>query len=130
MRVQIDHSEDAGLGLESEHPLIVGLVLPGTAVNQIHTLVGLRMVTVNVAGDEDVGNFLNDESVFRFRGKGVAQLRGSRRGDQLVTIDVRIPSKLSTEQKDLLVQLSQVLPDVEQEEGEGIFSKFKNAFGA
>jgi molecular chaperone DnaJ len=85
-----------------------------------------------LGGNEDIDIPAGTQSgqIFRFRGKGVAQLRGSRRGDQLVTIDVRIPGKLSTEQKDLLEQLSQILPDVEQEEGEGIFSKFKNAFGA
>ena len=66
MGVQINHSEDAGFGLKSEHPLIVGLILPGTAVNQIHTLVGLRMVPMHVTGNKYVWNLLNHQSVLGF----------------------------------------------------------------
>ena len=66
MRVQIDYSEDAGLGLESQHPLVIGLVLPGTAVNQIHPLVHLRVMTMHMAGDEDVWNISNHHSVLGF----------------------------------------------------------------
>ena len=101
-------------------------------INITQAALGATLSVPTLGGNEDIDIPAGTQSgqIFRLRGKGVAQLRGSRRGDQLVTIDVRIPGKLSTEQKDLLEQLSQVLPDVEQEEGEGIFSKFKNAFGA
>ena len=101
-------------------------------INITQASLGATLSVPTLGGNEDIDIPAGTQSgqIFRFRGKGVAQLRGSRRGDQLVTIDVRIPGKLSSEQKDLLEQLSQVLPDVEQEEGEGIFSKFKNAFGA
>ena len=100
-------------------------------INITQASLGATLSVPTLGGNEDIDIPAGTQSgqIFRFRGKGVAQLRGSRRGDQLVTIDVRIPGKLSTEQKDLLEQLSQILPDVEQE-GEGIFSKFKNAFGA
>ena len=101
-------------------------------INITQASLGATLSVPTLGGNEDIDIPAGTQSgqIFRFRGKGVAQLRGSRRGDQLVTIDVRIPGKLSTEQKNLLEQLSQILPDVEQEEGEGIFSKFKNAFGA
>lgn len=42
---------------------------------------------------------------FRLRGKGVPHLRGRGRGDQYVRVLVRIPEKLSREQKDILEQL-------------------------
>jgi len=63
------------------------------------------------------------------KGKGVAQLQGNRRGDQLVTIDVKVPKKLSKEQKILLEQLRDSFPDSDEDDKEGIFDKFKNTFG-
>ena len=99
-------------------------------INITQASLGATLSVPTLGGNEDIDIPSGTQSgqIFRLRGKGVAQLRGSRRGDQLVTIDVRIPGKLSTEQRDLLEQLSQILPEVEEEEG--IFSKFKNAFGA
>jgi len=41
-------------------------------------------------------------SVFRLRGKGIQNLRGSGRGDQFVTVNVVVPTGLSDEQKELL----------------------------
>jgi len=41
-------------------------------------------------------------TVFRLRGKGIQNLRGSGRGDQYVTVKVVVPTGLSNEQKDLL----------------------------
>jgi molecular chaperone DnaJ len=46
-------------------------------------------------------------SVFRLRGKGIPSLRGSMRGDQFVTVNVNVPTKLSAEQKDLLQQFAE-----------------------
>ena len=40
--------------------------------------------------------------VFRLRGKGIADLRGHVRGDQLVKVLVEVPSKLTPRQRDLL----------------------------
>lgn len=47
--------------------------------------------------------------VLRLRGKGVRHLRGSGRGDQLVLINVEIPTRLSSEQRQLLEQLAESL---------------------
>ncbi len=44
--------------------------------------------------------------VLRMRGKGVPHLRGNGRGDQLVIINVGIPSHLSKEQRQLFEQLA------------------------
>ena len=41
-------------------------------------------------------------TLLRLKGKGIPQLRGSGRGDQLVRVIVATPSKLSQKQKDLL----------------------------
>ena len=67
--------------------------------------------------------------IFRIKGKGVAQLQGNRRGDQLVTIDVKVPKKLNKDQKSLLEELGESFPTIDVEDSDGIFNKFKNTFG-
>ena len=67
--------------------------------------------------------------IFRIKGKGVAQLQGNRRGDQLVTIDVKVPKKLNKDQKSLLEELGESFPTIDVEDNDGIFNKFKNTFG-
>jgi molecular chaperone DnaJ len=47
--------------------------------------------------------------VLRLRGKGVPHLRGSGRGDQLVIVNVEIPSHLNSEQRDLFEKLAKSL---------------------
>ncbi|MBN1956163.1 MAG: molecular chaperone DnaJ [Anaerolineae bacterium] len=47
--------------------------------------------------------------VFRLRGRGVPQLRGSGRGDLLILTRVETPTKLSREQKELFRQLAATL---------------------
>ncbi len=44
-------------------------------------------------------------TVFRLRGKGIPNLRGSGRGDQYVTVNVNIPKDLTAEQRQLVEQL-------------------------
>ena len=45
-------------------------------------------------------------TVFRLRGKGISNLRGSGRGDQYVTVNITVPTGLSDEQKNLLQQFA------------------------
>lgn len=47
--------------------------------------------------------------VLRLRGKGVPHLRGNGRGDQLVVINVAIPTRLSNEQRQLFEKLAKSL---------------------
>ena len=44
--------------------------------------------------------------VLRMRGKGVPRLRSNGRGDQLVVVNVEIPTRLSAEQRQLFEQLA------------------------
>ena len=45
-------------------------------------------------------------TVFRLKGKGIPNLRGSDRGDQYVTVRVAVPTNLTREQKDILFQFA------------------------
>ncbi|MGI6361405.1 MAG: molecular chaperone DnaJ [Bacillota bacterium] len=62
-------------------------------------------------------------TTFRMRGRGFPKLRGHGRGDQYLKVKVVTPTRLSKEQKDLLMQFdnSIVLPD--QSEKKGFFGK-------
>ena len=74
--------------------------------------------------------------VFRFRGRGIAQLGGRGRGDQFVRIIVDVPKNLNAKQKELLKQFNDSLPNKPKnnvddgktvgEEKRGFFDKFKS----
>lgn len=48
-------------------------------------------------------------TVFRLKGYGIPNLRGSGKGDLMVRVQVQIPKKLSSKQKDLLRQFEQTV---------------------
>jgi len=65
---------------------------------------------------------------FRLRSKGVPSLNGSGRGDLLVHIEVKVPTRLSREQKKLLEQLRESLPVDNSPSEKGLFEKVKDYF--
>lgn len=68
---------------------------------------------------------------FRLRNKGVPDLRGGERGDQIVTIQVIVPRKLTEEQEELFERLSSSLGRevTQQPKGRGFFDRVKDAIG-
>ncbi len=70
-------------------------------------------------------------TAFRLRGKGVPFLRHSGRGDQVVTVHIQTPTRLSAKQKELLRQLGETLgQEVTPQEAKSFFGRVKDAFGA
>ena len=68
--------------------------------------------------------------VFRLKGEGVARLRGSGRGDELVIVNVKVPDKLSDQQRELFVALGDTLgSEVTPQEERGLFERLKDALG-
>lgn len=65
---------------------------------------------------------------FRLRNKGVPSLNGGGRGDLFVHIDVKMPSKLTREQRKLLEQLRESLPVDNAPSEKGLFEKVKDYF--
>ena len=67
------------------------------------------------------------------KGKGVTHLRGGGRGDLIVHVEVRTPTKLNREQEELLSKFARLRGEKEGEaqmqrhEG-GLFNKFRDAF--
>ena len=64
-------------------------------------------------------------TVFRLRGKGIPNIRGTSRGDQFVTVVVDIPSGLSAEQKELLRKFDESLGGNAFNESPKFFKKKK-----
>jgi molecular chaperone DnaJ len=65
---------------------------------------------------------------FRLRNKGVPVLNGSGRGDIYVHLDVKVPARLTREQRKLLEQLREVLPVDNAPTEKGLFEKVKDYF--
>jgi molecular chaperone DnaJ len=65
---------------------------------------------------------------FRLRNKGVAALNGGGRGDIYVHIEVRIPARLTREQRKLFEQLRDTLPVDNAPSEKGLFEKVKDYF--
>ena len=61
--------------------------------------------------------------IFRMRGQGVKDLRSGRPGDQYVHLDIKMPTSLSKEQKDLLNQYR-----ASQKKDDSLLAKFKKMF--
>ncbi|WP_199037149.1 molecular chaperone DnaJ [Glycomyces salinus] len=94
----------------------------GTKLN-VHTLDD--QVEIDVAPGTQPG------TVKKVRGQGVPKLRGGgARGDLYVELDVRTPTKIDTEQEDLLRKLASIRDEEIREikSGSGFFSRMRDAF--
>lgn len=65
---------------------------------------------------------------FRIRHKGVVAVNGGGRGDLFVHVEVKIPARLTREQRKLLEQLKETLPVDNSPAEKGIFEKVKDYF--
>jgi molecular chaperone DnaJ len=65
---------------------------------------------------------------FRLRGKGVPHVNSSQRGDLVVHILVKVPEKLTKEQRALFEQLLPTLPENNEPTEKGLLDKVKDYF--
>ncbi|MHB1294908.1 MAG: molecular chaperone DnaJ [Anaerolineae bacterium] len=69
-------------------------------------------------------------ALFRLKGKGVPRLQRSGRGDQVIVVNVVIPTDLDAQQKKLLADLGKTLgTDVTPHEDKGFLERIKEALG-
>ena len=67
--------------------------------------------------------------VFRLRDRGIPHLRGSGTGDELVTVSIQIPARLTADQRELFEQLAGTMdPDIKIQE-QSFFDKLRDVFG-
>ncbi|MCL6478657.1 MAG: molecular chaperone DnaJ, partial [Peptococcaceae bacterium] len=67
-------------------------------------------------------------TVFRLRGKGIPDLHGYGRGDQLVRVKVVTPTRLSEKQKELLREFAKLSKENPAGSEKGFFGKVRDAF--
>lgn len=65
----------------------------------------------------------------RLRGKGIPEVRGYGRGDQIVQLAVEIPKKLSARQRELLEEFAREEGEEVSPASKGFFEKMKEMFG-
>jgi len=64
----------------------------------------------------------------RLKGMGVPRLQGHGRGDLVIVVEVRVPTRLTREQKKLFEQLREMLPAENEPAEKGLFDKVKEYF--
>lgn len=67
---------------------------------------------------------------FHVKGRGIPKLGSHHRGDQVVTIYIDVPKKLTARQKELLEEFARISGDDNPEYGKGFKSKLKDLFSA
>ena len=67
--------------------------------------------------------------IFHLRGKGIPHLNGSGRGSQLIRVTVITPTKLSSEEKELLLKLAELQKDRPLQADKSFFEKLRATLG-
>jgi molecular chaperone DnaJ len=100
-------------------PINVAQAVLGTQINLL-TFDGLEQVKVPEG--------IQTGSRIRLKNLGVPRLQGSGRGDLFVQVDVKVPSKLTREQRKLFEQLRETLPEENEPHEKGLLDKVKDYF--
>ena len=89
----------------------------------------IRIPTLNGEVELRIPPGTQPGKTFRLRNQGIPHLRGSGTGDQLVTVSVQIPSRLTTDQRELFEKLAQTMdPDIKIQ-NQSFFEKLREVFG-
>lgn len=108
--------------------------------NNIHCTVPIKMTTAVLGGEVDVptidGNIVKlsipagsqHEDKLRLREKGIAAIRSRSRGDMIVTLNVELPVKLTSKQKELLQEFDKECNDHVNPKTSSFFGKIKDMF--
>jgi molecular chaperone DnaJ len=105
-------------------------------VNVAQATLGDKVVVPTVDGDVEltIPPGTQTGKVFRLRGKGIPRLRSdgsnSGRGDQLVYVQVEVPTSLTVEQRELFEKLAKTFGnDIQpQQNGRGFFDRVMDFF--
>lgn len=108
-----------GLDIACDVPVnLVTAVLGGKV--EVPTLKGETIIKVPPGTQHD--------KVLRIKGLGIPSLKGGTTGDQVYTIKVKIPTKLTARQKELLMEYAKESGMSMEANGDGFFDKMKTFF--
>ena len=107
--------------------------------DDLHCLVPINVAQAALGASIDILTFDGLQTVkvpegsqpssrLRLKGLGVPHVNSSGRGDLFVHIDVRIPPKMTREQRKLFEQLHELLPAENEPAEKGLLDKVKNYF--
>jgi molecular chaperone DnaJ len=108
-----------GLDIACDVPVNLVTATLGGKV-EVPTLTGATVIKVPPGTQHD--------KVLRIKGIGVPSLKGGSTGDQVYTIKVQIPTKLSARQKELLMEYAKESGMTMEANGDGFFDKMKTFF--
>jgi molecular chaperone DnaJ len=91
---------------------------------------GTKIVLETLDGDEDLAVPAGTQPGHEFvlRGRGVPRLHGRGRGDLRAIVRVQVPTKLSSDESDLLRRFAEGRGESVGDPGTSLFSKIKSAF--
>jgi molecular chaperone DnaJ len=89
----------------------------------------VEVPTVDGTIDVEVPAGTQPHEAIVVRGQGMPALRGSRRGNLRVVVNVIVPRHLESDQRDLYEQLAGTMTDHNLRSDEGMFAKLRRAFG-
>ncbi len=98
-------------------------------INIAQAALGAELSVPTLEGEETVHirPGTQDGDTYLLRGRGVPHLRGNGRGDQIVTVRVVVPSRLTQRQRELLEELASLLEE-EPPRKRNVFEQIRDAF--
>jgi len=100
-------------------------------INVAQAVLGAEVEVPTLDGDEKlkIPSGTQPGKVFTMRGKGIPYLRRKDRGDQLVIVNVAIPTKLTKEQRELFQKLAESLGTTVKPQEKGFIDWLNEALG-
>lgn len=86
----------------------------------------IKVKTVHGEKDLKIPAGTQPNKKFTLRGEGVPYLRGGGNGDQITTVEVKIPKKVNEKQKEALVDFVKASGDSITPQGKGFFERLKD----
>lgn len=106
-------------------------ILLNLEINVAQAVLGADVQVPTLDGDEKLRIPAGTQpgKLFTIKGKGVPHLRRNGRGDQLVLVNVEIPSKLTKDQRELFEKLASTLGTTVKPKEKGFLDWLNEAFG-
>jgi len=104
-------------------------ILSESSISIVQAILGAKIDVPTLKGKAalKIPSGTQGGSVFKLKGLGIPNVRGHGIGDQLVKINVQVPSKLTRKQRELIEEFGRLNGETIEAE-EGILEKVKNIF--
>ncbi|HKG55361.1 MAG TPA: DnaJ C-terminal domain-containing protein, partial [Anaerolineales bacterium] len=100
-------------------------------INVAQAVLGAEVEVPTLDGDEKLKIPAGTQpgKVFHIRNKGVPHLRRNGRGDQMVIVNIAVPTKLTKEQRELFEKLAESLGTTVKPQEKGFLDWLNEALG-